>query len=69
MTSQVKSESKYLTILRVWLCRALEPYGMEISQYYDMDRVWDTSKYHPKLSLSIFKVEVIQGHEGKEGSN
>ena len=69
MTSQVRSNSKCLTILRVWLCRALEPYGMEISQYNDMDRVWDTSKYHPKLSVSIFKVKVIQSHEVKERSN
>ena len=28
-----------------------------------MDRVWDTSKYDPKLLMSIFKVKVIQGHE------
>ena len=28
-----------------------------------------TSKYHPKLSESIFKVEVIQGHEVNERSN
>ena len=34
-----------------------------------MDRVWDTSKYDPKLSVSIFKVKVIQGHEVKERSN
>ena len=39
------------------------------SQCNDMDRVWDTSKYHPKLLLSIFRVKVIQGHEVKEGSN
>ena len=31
-----------------------------------MDRVWDISKYDPKLSASIFKVKVIQGHEVKE---
>ena len=29
-----------------------------------MDCVWDTSKYHPKLSVGIFKVRVIQG-QGK----
>ena len=46
-----------------------EPYGMEVSQCNDMDCVWDTSKYHPKLSVSIFKVKVIQGHEFKERSN
>ena len=69
MTSQVRSKSKCLTILRVWLCRALEPYGMEISQYNGMDRIWDTSRYHPKLSVSIFKVKVIQGHKVKERSN
>ena len=40
----------------------LSPYEMEISQYNDMDRVWDTSKYHPKLSVSIFKVKAVQGH-------
>ena len=62
MTSQARSKSKCLTILRVRLCRALEPYGIEISQYNDMDRVWDTSKHHPKLSMSIFKVKVIQSH-------
>ena len=33
--------------------RALEPYQMEISRYNDMNRVWDTSNYHPKLSVSI----------------
>ena len=44
-------------------------YGMEISQYNGMDRVWNTSKYHPKLSMSIFNVKVIQGHEVKERSN
>ena len=69
MTSQVRSKSKCLTIWSIWFCRALEPYEMEISQYNDMDRVWDTSKYHPKLSVSILKVKVIQGHEVKERSN
>ena len=69
MTSQVRSKSKCLTILRVWLCRAQEPYEMETSQYNDMDRIWDTSRYHPKLSVSIFKVKVIQGHKVKERSN
>ena len=68
MTSQVRPKSKCLTILRVSLCRTLEPYGMEINQYNDMDRVWDTSKYHPKLSVSIL-VKIIQGHEVKERSN
>ena len=29
---------------------------MGISQCNDMDRVWDTPKYHPKVSVSIFKV-------------
>ena len=47
----------------------LSPYEMEISQYNDMDRVWDTSKYHPKLSVSILKVKAIQGHEVMERSN
>ena len=39
---------------------------MEISQYNDKDSVCDTSKYDPKLSVSIFKVKAIQGHEVKE---
>ena len=69
MTSQVRSNSKCLTIWSIWFGRALEPYQMEISQYNDMDRVWDDSNYHPKLSVSIFKVKVIQGHEVKGGSN
>ena len=42
---------------------------MEVSQYNNMDRVSDTSKYHPKLSVNIFKVKVIQGDEVKERSN
>ena len=50
-------------------CRALQPYQMEISQYNDMDRVWDTSKHDPKLSVIIFKIKVIKGHEVKERSN
>ena len=25
-----------------------------------MDRVWDTSKYHPRLSVNVFNVKVIQ---------
>ena len=69
MTSQVRSKSKCLMHLRIWLCRALEPYGMKISQYSVMAHVWDTSNYHPKLLVSIFKVKVIQGHEVKERSN
>ena len=69
MTSQVRSKSKCLTIWSIWFCGALEPYEIEISQYNEMDRVWDTSKYHPKFSVSIFKVKVIQGHEIKESSN
>ena len=62
MTAQNRSKWKCLTIWSIWFCRALEPYEMEISQYNDMYRVWDTFKYHPKLSVSIFKVKVIQGH-------
>ena len=38
---------------------------MEISQCNDKDSVWDTYAYHPKLSVSIFKDKVIQGHEVK----
>ena len=34
-----------------------------------MDRIWDTSKYDSKLSVSIFKVKVIQGHEFNYSSN
>ena len=41
----------------------------KVSQYIDIDSVWDTSKNHPKLSVSIFKVKVIQGYEVKERSN
>ena len=40
MTSQVMSKSKCLTNWSIWICRAMEPYGIEISQYNDMDRVW-----------------------------
>ena len=69
MTSQVRSKSKCLTIWRIWFCRALRPYKMEISQYNYMDRVWDTSWYDSKISVSIFKIKVIQGHEFKERSN
>ena len=57
LTSQVRSKSKLLRIWRIWFCRALQPYRMEISQYNNIGRVWDTSKYHPMLSLSIFKVK------------
>ena len=42
---------------------------MEISQYNYMDRVKDTSKYDLKLSVRIFKVKVMQGHEVKERLN
>ena len=68
MTPQARSKPKGLTIWSIWFCRALEPHQMEISQYNYMDRVWDISRY-PKLSVSIFKVKVIQGHEVKERSN
>ena len=34
-----------------------------------MDRVLDTSKHHPNLLVSIFKVKVIRGHEVTERSN
>ena len=69
MTSQVSSKSKSLTIWRIWFCRPLQPYRMEISQYNNIDRVWDTSKCHPKTSVTIFKAKVIQGHEVDERSN
>ena len=39
---------------------------MKISQYNYVDRVWGTSKYDPKLSVSILKAKVIQGHKVKE---
>ena len=42
---------------------------MAVSQHNGMDRVWGTSKYHSELSVSIFKIEGIQGHEVKEMSN
>ena len=69
MTSQARSKSIWLTIWCIWFCRALQPYQMKISQNDTMDRVWDTSRYHPKLFVSIFKVKVIQGHEVKGRSN
>ena len=73
MTSKVRSKSKFdfgFYIYTIYtICRALEPYEMEIRRYNVMDRVWDTSKYHPKPSVSIFKVKVTQGHEVKEWSN
>ena len=50
-------------------CRALEPYQKKIIQYDDMDRVCGTFKYHLELSVSIFKVKVIEGHEVKGRSN
>ena len=31
-----------------------------------MDRVWDTSKYHPKPFLTLCKDKVIQGQEVKK---
>ena len=34
-----------------------------------MDRVWDTSKCYPNLSVIIFNVKIIQGHEVKKRSN
>ena len=46
-----------------------EPVSNGIRQYNDMGRAWDTSKYHPKLSVSKFKVKVVQNHEFKEKSN
>ena len=55
--------------MSIWICSALEPYEMEISQYIEIDRDWDTSKYHPKLSVSILKFKVIEGHEVKERLN
>ena len=31
-----------------------------------MDRVWDTYKYHPKITEITFQAKVIQGHEVKK---
>ena len=69
ITSQVRSKSECLTIRRIWFCRALRPYKMEISQCSYMDHVRDTSKHDRKLSVSIFKAKVIKGHQVKERSN
>ena len=69
MTSKVRLKSKCLMIWSIWFCHAPEPYQMEKSQYSDIDCAWDTSKYHPKLSVSIFQVKVIQGHKAKERSD
>ena len=66
VTGQVRV--KMFDDLEYLVCRALEPYQMKISQYNDMYRVWDTSKYNPKVSVSIFKANVIQGNEVKERS-
>ena len=44
-------------------------YQTEISQYNHMNRVWDSSKYHPKLSVTTFMVRDIQGHDVKESLN
>ena len=67
VTGQVKV--KIVDNFESLVCLALEPHGMRISQNNDIDRVWDTSKYHRKLSVNIFKVKVIHGHEVKERSN
>ena len=37
---------------------------MEIGQY-NMDRVWDTSKYYLELSVGIFKVKVTRSTKGQ----
>ena len=55
----------FLTIWRIWFSRALRPCKMKISQYNYMDRVWDTSKYDPMLSVSIFNVKVTRSGEGQ----
>ena len=72
VTGQVKAKSfDNLACLVLSRTTAVK---MEISQYNYMGRVWDTFKYDPKHSVSIFlsmslKVNVIQGHEVKERSN
>ena len=64
MTLKVRSKSKCLTICSIWFCRALEPYQMEISQYNDMDRVWDTFQHHPISSGEHLQG---QGHSRSRG--
>ena len=41
-------------------------YQTEASKYNNMDRLWDTYGHHPKLSVTIFMVKVIQGYEVKD---
>ena len=64
-TGQVKvkvfGDSEYLV-----LSRTTEPHQMEISQYNDMDRVWDISRYHPKLLVSTEHIQ-DQGHSRSRG--
>ena len=45
-----------LIICDVWFCCALQPYQMEISHETNVNHIWDTSKSHPKVSVSIFEV-------------
>ena len=66
MTSQVRSKSKCLSIWTICFCRALQPYQMEISQYNNMDRVGDTSKYHPRFTVNIERIE-RQDHSRSRG--
>ena len=67
MTSQVWSKNKCLTIWRIWFCRAQQPYQMEVSRYNNMDHVWHTSKYHPKLPGRIFKIKSFKVTRSRKG--
>ena len=56
----------------IWFCRALQPYEMEISQYNNMDRVWDTGSclgHFQVLSLAFGEHIQGQGHEVNERSD
>ena len=55
--------AKVAPLYGIWFCRTLQWYQMGINQHNNMDRVWDTSKYHLKSSVRVLKVTVIQGHK------
>ena len=65
MTSQVRSKPKCLDDLAFpdWSRTTVVS---NVNKWNSMDPVWDTSKYHPKLSVSILRVNVIQGRKIKE---
>ena len=66
MMSQVSLKWKCFTICHIWLCHALQLHQMETRPISQHGSVWDTSKYHSKLSASIFQVKVSQGLEVKK---